>query len=120
FLQVRPSDSAIQDDHQAKRSEIDIPRYDQWIQQSDATFRGYVEHVRVQEFEDGDAHLFIASIAQSSYDPEPVFASQFRPGQRLDYVQALLGNHAFKFGKRFLLNNLVYVAAFLTFAFCGL
>lgn len=114
---MRRSDSAIQDDLQAKRSEIDVPRYDQWIQESRATFRGYVEHVRVQEFEGRDAHLFIASIAPSSHDSEPVFASQFLPGQRLDDIQELLSDQAFKFAKRFLLKNRAYLDPFPPFTF---
>src|SRR5213593_1131514 len=34
FPQVNRSDSSIQDNLQDKRSEIHVPRYDQWIQES--------------------------------------------------------------------------------------
>src|SRR3989442_1502220 len=96
---------------------MDIPRYDQRVQESDATVRSDVEHVRVKEFEDRDAHLLITSTALSSDDPEPVFTVQLFPGQCLDNIQELLGDQAFKLAKRFFLENRAYRASFLPFTF---
>ena len=110
-------DSSIQVDLQAKGSEIDVPRYDQWIQESDATLRSDIEHVRVQEFENRDAHLLITSTALPSHDPEPVFPFQFLSGHCLDHIQDLLGNQAFKLTKRFPLNNRAHLTSFIPFAF---
>src|SRR6266581_994741 len=117
FLQVGRRDFAIQDDLQTECGEIDVPRYDQGIQKSDATVRGDVEHVRIQEFENRDAHLLITSTALPSHDPEPVFPFQFLSRGCLDYIQQLLGDQPFKLTKRFLLKNRAHMAPFLPFAF---
>src|SRR5438093_10727885 len=92
---------------------MDIPRYDQRVQESDATVRSDVEHVRVKEFEDRDAHLLITSTALSSDDPEPVFTVQLFPGQCLDHIAQLLGDEACKLAKRFFLENRAYRTSFL-------
>src|SRR5439155_22896845 len=94
-----------------------VPRYDQRVQESDATVRSDVEHVRVKEFEDRDAHLLITSTALSSDDPEQVFTFQFLSDRCLDYIQDLLRDQAFKLAKRFFLENRAYWASFLPFTF---
>src|SRR5437773_11855590 len=86
FPQVNRRDSSIQVDLQAKGSEIDVPRYDQWIQESDATLRSDIEHVRVQECENREAHGLITSTALPSHDAEAVFPVQFLSGHCLDHI----------------------------------
>ena len=105
FLQVHWGDSAIQDDLQGERREINVPRYDQRVEERNTILRGYIEYICVQEFEDSNAHLFIASIAQSSHEAKPGFAPQFFPGQRLDHVQQFLGHQPFKLAEGFFLKN---------------
>jgi len=104
-LQSAWSNSGIQGDLQAERRKIDVPRYDQRIEESDAAFRRYVENVCIQEFENGNAHLFITSIALSCYGSERFFAPQFLSHQHLDDLQKRLSNQAFELAKRFLLEN---------------
>src|SRR2546422_1755677 len=56
---------------------------------SDVCSSDLVEDIRIQEVEDDDSHLFIASAAESSHQVEPVFTLQFFFGDSLDHVQKL-------------------------------
>src|SRR5207237_10253698 len=58
-----------------------------------------------QDFANRNRHLVITSIALPSDDSEPIFASQFLPGQCLDDIQKLLSDEPFKLAKVFLLKN---------------
>src|SRR6266508_5666134 len=48
----------------AKALQVDIPRVDHRIQEGDAVFNGYVKNVRIQEFENRNAHLLITALAR--------------------------------------------------------
>ena len=65
FKPLEPSwsNASIQNDVQTECREIHVPRYDQRLEESDATLRRCIEDVCIQKFEDGHAHLFITLIA---------------------------------------------------------
>ena len=48
---------------------------------------------------------FIAAVAESGHQAEPVFTFQFFSGDSLDHVQQLLGDEAFEFAEGLLLKN---------------
>src|SRR2546422_2736552 len=83
---------------------------------SDVCSSDLVEDIRIQEVEDDDSHLFIASAAESSHQVEPVFTLQFFFGDSLDHVQKLLGDEAFKFAEGLLLKNRPYLFFFVACA----
>ena len=68
-----------------------------WFQRrSRSLLSGYVEHIRVQEFENHGAHFPITSMDFSIHHPEPIFTFQFLSGHRLDYIQELLRDQALR------------------------
>ena len=58
-----------------------------------------MEDIRIQELQDHDARLFIASAAEPSYRAKPRFTLQLLSGDSLDDVQKLLCDEAFKLAK---------------------
>src|SRR5512146_1350334 len=56
-LNVSGDHSRIQNDVQSERREVDVPGFDQRIQERDAVLRGQVEDVRIEELEHDHAHL---------------------------------------------------------------
>ena len=109
--------SPVQDDFYAKSRQINIPGFNQRIQEGVAILQRHVEDIRIQEVEHDDPHLFIAPVAQSSHQAEPVFALQFLLDNSLGHVQKLLRDQASEFAERLLLENR---ADFLLLAGCAL
>jgi hypothetical protein len=69
-----PRDQAtIQDDLDPESREVDVPGLDQQIQKPDATFIRNVQDTGIQELENADAHVHIASVAEPSEQAEPFF-----------------------------------------------
>src|SRR6267154_2435150 len=56
FLCVARNQSPIQDEFHAEGREIDIPGFDQRLQEGSAVLRRHVENVRFQELQDTDSH----------------------------------------------------------------
>src|SRR5438552_16696091 len=73
FLGVARSQPAAQHDLHAEGGEVDVPGFYERIQQGNAVPGGQVEDVRVQELEDHDSHVFVASMAETGDQVEPVF-----------------------------------------------
>src|SRR5437870_2585414 len=111
------SNSAIQEDVQAEGPKIDVPRYNQRIQERDAAFGRYVKNICIQKFENGDAHLFITSVALPGYCSEPIFASQFLSDHRLYHIQEFLSDQPFQLAERFFLENGTHLGSLRNFAF---
>ena len=109
--------SAVQDDFHAEGLEVDVPGFDQRIQERDTVLNRHVEDIRVQELENHYPHLLIASIAELSHQAEPVFTFQFLLGDSLGHVQELLGDEALKLAERLLLKNPAYFSLTVGVAF---
>src|SRR2546422_7676819 len=75
------------------------------------------EDVRIEELEHDDAHLLVAAAAELRHRPEPRFVLQFLLGQSLDHVQQLLGDQAFQFSERLLLEDPAYLSCRVGLAF---
>ena len=112
FLRLTRNKPPIQNDFHAESREIDIPGFDQRIQEGNAVLRGHVEDVRVQELEDADAHGFVAFAAKSPERVEPGFTLQFISGDSFDDVQQLLCDEALQFAEGLLLKNHPYLFFF--------
>src|SRR5260370_12971759 len=102
-------ESAVQDDFYAERLEVNVPALDQRIEEGDAVSDRYAENIRVQEFQNRDPHLFIASLAESSHQAEPFFTIQFFFGHTFGHIEQLLCDQAFQFSKGLLLKNFSYL-----------
>src|SRR2546422_946859 len=117
LLHVSGDQPVIQDDFQRKRREVDVPGRNQRIQERDTVFNGYVEDVRIEELEHDDAHFLVAAAAELRHRPEPRFVLQLLLGQSLDHIQQLLGDQAFQFSERLLLEDHAYVSCRVGLAF---
>src|SRR5712692_1668845 len=73
---VSSDHSGVQYNHQTERREVDIPGFEQRIQERDAVLGGQVEDVRIEELEHDHAHLFMASAAELGHHVEPVVVLQ--------------------------------------------
>src|SRR5438552_5204278 len=71
-----------------------------------------MEDVCVQELEDRDSHLLVASVTVSSHRAEPLFTLQFLFGDALDHVQKRLCDEAFEFTQGLLLKDCSYLLLF--------
>src|SRR4029077_9132613 len=70
-----------------------------------------------EEFQNGHAHLFITPTALPGYRSEPILPSQFPTCERLNHVQELLGDQAFKLTKRLFLEDRLDLRSLLGLAF---
>ena len=89
---ISGDDPGVQDDIQSKGREVDVPGFDQRLQERDALFPGQMENVGIEELEDDDAHLLEASAAEVRDHAEPVFVAQLFLGHGRDHVQQPLGD----------------------------
>src|SRR5213076_3594942 len=53
-LRLPGDDAAVQDYLQTERRQVDVPGFNQRIQERDAVLRGHVEDVRIEELEHDD------------------------------------------------------------------
>src|SRR5438034_9512000 len=95
-LRLPWDDAVIQDNLQTERREVDVPGFNQGIQERDAVLRGHVEDVRIEELEHDDPHLLIAAATEPSHHPEPVVILEFVLRHALDHVQQRLRDEAFE------------------------
>src|SRR5882724_4910321 len=100
---------AVQDDFDAEGLEVNVPALDQRIEEGYAVSDRDTENIRVQEFQNRDPHLFIASLAEPSHQAEPFFTIQFFFGHAFGYIEQLLRDQAFQLSKRLLLKNSSYL-----------
>ena len=112
FLCIIRNKSPVQDDFHAEGREIDIPGFDQGIQEGNAVLDGHVEDIRVEKLEDADPHRLITSAAKSRYRVEPGFIRQLVFRDSLDNVQQLLCDEALEFAEGLLLENHPYLVLF--------
>src|SRR5438445_6459403 len=110
FLHVPSAQSVVQDDFQGKRREVDVPGFDQRIQERDTVVAGHMEDVRIEELEHEHAHRFITAAAELRHRPEPRFVFQFLLGKSLDHIQQLLGDQALEFTEGLLLEHRAHVS----------
>src|SRR3989442_13600901 len=75
-----------------------------------------MEDVGVENLEDHDSHLLIASPIDWSPGAEPLFVFQFLPGDSLKHVQELLCDEALEFAKGLLFKNRPYFLLFFRYA----
>src|SRR5207247_931037 len=59
FLHVPHDESLVQDDFQSERRKVDVPGFNQRIQERDTVLNGHMEDVRIEELEHENAYLFI-------------------------------------------------------------
>src|SRR5207244_4564759 len=64
-------DAVIQDNLQTERRQVDVPGFNQRIQERDAVLSGHLEDVRIEELEHDDPHLFISAATEPSHTTEP-------------------------------------------------
>src|SRR6266540_6801660 len=69
-LRLPWDDPVVQDNLQTERREIDIPGFNQRIQEPDAVLSGHVEDVRIEELEHDDPHLLIAAATELGHHAE--------------------------------------------------
>src|SRR5712692_6167222 len=110
LLHVPSDQSVVQDDFQRKRREVDVPGFDERIQERDTVLAGHMEDVRIEELEHEHAHRFITPAAEFRHRPEPRFVFQFLLGQSLDHIQQLLGDQALEFTEGLLLEHRAHVS----------
>ena len=65
----------------------------------------HVEHVGIQEVENHNPHLPVASPAVPSHRAKPLIAAQFLSGGALGHIQKLLRHEVLQFAKGLLLEN---------------
>src|SRR6266849_5740702 len=110
LLHVPSDQSVVQDDLQCKRREVDVPGFDERIQERDTVLAGHMEDVRIEELEHEHAHRLITATAELRHRPEPRFVFQFLLGKALDHIQQLLGDQALEFTEGLLLEHRAYVS----------
>src|SRR5213596_2747904 len=71
-LRLSWDDAVVEDNLQTERRKVDVPGFNQRIQERDAVLSGHVEDVRIEELEHDDPHLLIAAATELSHHPEPV------------------------------------------------
>src|SRR6266571_1031069 len=62
LLHVPGDESVIENDLQSKGREVDVPRFNQRIQERDAVLDGHMKDVRIEELEHKNAHRRIAAM----------------------------------------------------------
>src|SRR6266516_3242823 len=60
-LRLPWDDAVVEDNLQTERRKVDVPGFNQRIQERDAVLSGHVEDVRIEELEHDDPHLLIAA-----------------------------------------------------------
>src|SRR5207247_6684526 len=105
LLGVAGSQPPVQHYLHAEASKVDVPGFDQRIQEGHAIFRREVEDVRVQELEDDHSHVFVAAAAQSCHQADPVLALKLLLGAPLDSVQELMRHETFELSEGLLLED---------------
>src|SRR5712664_4579948 len=60
-LRLPWDDAVVEDNRQTERRKVDVPGFNQRIQERDAVLCGDVEDVRIEELEHDDPHLLIAA-----------------------------------------------------------
>src|SRR5438105_2198286 len=86
-LRLPWDDAVVQDNLQTERRQVDVPGFNQRIQERDAVFSGHVEDVRIEELEHDDPHLLIAAATEPSHHPEPVVILELVFRHALDHLQ---------------------------------
>ena len=104
--------SVVEGNFHTKGREIDIPGFKQGIQEGCAVLNREAEDIRFQELKRGDPHLLVALVAELSHQAELAFIFQLLFGNSLDHVQKLLGDQAFEFAERLLLENRAHLFFF--------
>src|SRR5881628_745592 len=95
-LRLPWDDAVVEDNLQTERRKVDVPGFNQRIQERDAVLSGHVEDVRIEELEHDDPHLLIAAATEPSHHPEPVVILEFVFRHALDHVEQRLGDEAFE------------------------
>src|SRR5207237_3736759 len=62
-LQVPQSQSAVENNFHPEGLEINVPGFNQRIEKRHKVFNRHFEDIRIQELENGDPHVFVASVA---------------------------------------------------------
>src|SRR6184192_1811543 len=104
-LRLPWDDAVVEDNLQTERREVDVPGFNQRIQERDAVLSGHVEDVRIEELEHDDAHLFIAAATEPSHHPEPVVILELVVRHALDHVQQRLRDEAFELAEGLLFKD---------------
>src|SRR2546428_2161987 len=117
LLNVPCGHSVVLDNLHSKSGEVDVPRFNQRIQEGDAVFYRQVKDSCIQELENEDPHLGITSVAEPSHPAEPVLIFQFLFSDSLDHVQKFLGDEALEFAEGLLLKDGAYLCFFVRVAF---
>src|SRR5204862_4596858 len=104
-LRLPWDDAVVQDNLQTERRQVDVPGFNQRIQERDAVFSGHVEDVRIEELEHDDPHLLIAAATEPSHHPEPVVILELVFRHALDHVQQRLGDEAFELAEGLLFKD---------------
>jgi hypothetical protein len=89
---VQRDHPGIEDDVQRKRGEVDVPGFDQGIQERVAVVPRQVEDVGIEEVENDDPGFLEASATQLRHLAEPGVVGQFSLGYRGEQVEEPLGN----------------------------
>src|SRR5207245_6323633 len=101
-LRLPWDDAVVYDKLQAERREVDVPGFNQRIQERDAVLSAHVEDVRIEELEHDDPHLLVAAATEPSHHPEPVVILELVFRHALDHIQQRLGDEAFELAERLL------------------
>ena len=104
-LDVPRDDPGIKHDVQRERREVDVPGFDQRIQERDAVLPGQMEDVRIEELEDDDAHLLEASAAEVRDHAKPVLVAQLFLGDAREHVQQPMGDQPLELAERLRLED---------------
>src|SRR5207247_2920615 len=115
-LRLPWDDAVVEDNLQTERRKVDVPGFNQRIQERDAVLSGHVEDVRIEEREHGDPHLHIAAATEPRHHPEPVVILEFVFRHALDHVQQLLGDQALELAEGLLFKDRAHVFFLLTLA----
>ena len=74
LLNVPRSHSAVQNDLKAESCKVNVPGFNQGIQERDAILIRHIEHVCIQKFENRHPHILVASIGEPAHQAEPALA----------------------------------------------
>src|SRR6059036_382435 len=104
-LRLPWDDAVVEDNRQTERRKVDVPGFNQRIQERDAVLSGHVEDVRIEELEHDDPHLLIAAATELSHHTEPVVILEFVFRHALDHVQQRLGDETFELAEGLLFKD---------------
>jgi hypothetical protein len=94
--------TAVEDNLHSERGEVDVPGFDQRVQEREAVVVRDIQEVRFEELDHDDAHLFVTATREPGHPTEPVLVAQFLPGHPLHHVQQLLGHETLDRAERLL------------------